>query len=104
MRGRKIDKHIHATAVSWALGKCTCIEQRETTESTTLSDVHVGSGYQSNAVLEQAGLLVNSFIHDEIKRNTIPADDPLKLDIDVYLSSVNPDLLKFLHCSTLYIS
>ena len=26
---------------------------------------------------------------------------PLKLDIDVYLSSVNPDLLKFLHCSTL---
>ena len=47
-------------------------EQRETTESTTLSDVHVGNGHQSNAFLEQAGLLVNSSIHDEIKRNTIP--------------------------------
>ena len=61
----------------------------------TLDDQH-----HQQAILLEAGHVVNDLLHDEIKRQavTVPQTkhDPLNLNIDQYLNEVNPLLVKFL--------
>ena len=66
-------------SLSWALGSA---HSSEFTLNNPDPSTDKGLQQSPKSVLQHADRILNELIHEEINKSTVPADNPLTLDID----------------------
>ena len=84
------------TSLSWALGSVTC----DTSISQNVNDnfefsINATPESHKALVLKQAGQIMNELIQNEIKRNECTSQNPIHLNINKYMNSINPLIVQF---------